>query len=428
MISDQLYNNKRLDDWLREQDKSAFPGGADYARKLDQISEYLEENVYREVEKGALWNAIRSGDEPVYLNDHGKPHIDQVISRVTALLHVSKCELTPYEAYILLAAIYFHDVGNIYGRKEHEKTLGKVMLELGKLAGEETIEQRVIAPIAAAHGGIVKGTADDKDTIGKLEPGRVILSKKVRQQFLAALLRFADELADDYTRANRFMLDSGLLEDSEVYHAYSQSLHSVMIEQDIALHFEMSRGDALRQFGKGIQFSVGCQFQSDFDNNTIPDELRHVFENKKCPLSQDATVSIEEQGNKWKIKDPNAEYVIRKEANKLKIYGNLSVFLLDEIFARTLKMHLERVYCMRFLIAQLSINRIRVTIEVFENIEQDYFIGTPLETIFYTLEETGYPNAPTGGIQELCPELCKWTGETLKEKLLSLRGENNGEI
>lgn len=358
MMSNPFYNNMRLDEWFREQDKSSFPSGVNYAKRLDIISEYLEENVYPHVEKGALWNAIRSGDEPTYLNDHGKPHIDQVISRITELLRVSKCKLTPYETYILLAAIYFHDVGNIYGRKGHEKTLGKVMLELGKLAGEETIEQRVIANIAAAHGGTVKGTADDKDTVGKLEPERVILNKKIRQQFLAALLRFADELADDYTRADRFMLGSGLLEGSEVYHAYSQSLHSVMIhERGIALHFEMSRGNALRQYRK----------------------------------------------------------------------GDKSVYLLDEIFVRTLKMHLERVYCMRFLHTQLSIDRIRVTIEVFENVEQDYLIGAPLETISYTLEETGYPDAPVGGIQELCPEL-NWTGKTLKEKLLSLKDENNGEI
>ena len=224
------------------------------------------------------------------------------------------------------------------------------MLDLDKLAGEETIEKRVIATVAAAHGGTVRGSVDDKDTIGKLAPERVILNQQVHQQLLAALLKFADELADDYTRADRFMLDNGLLEGSEVYHAYSQSLHSVMIhERDIALHFEMSRKTALRQYGK----------------------------------------------------------------------GNKSVYLLDEIFNRTLKMHLERIYCMRFLRTLFSIDRIRVTIEVFENIEQDYLIGPPLETISYTLEESGYPNTPAGGIQELCPELHGWTGESLREKLSS---------
>jgi len=342
-MEDKIYQNKRLDEWLKEQDRSSFPGGFDYVEKLDKMSKYLEKEVYPEVEKGAMWSGIRSGEDPIYLNDHGKPHIDQVISRMTELLRVSQCELTPYEAYVLLAAVYFHDVGNVYGRKGHEKKCKDIMGYLGKLAGDDDIEKRAILQIAAAHGGSING---NKDTIGELEVESTLLRKIIRKQFLAALLRFADELSDDRIRASRFLLNNNLLEGSEVYHAYSQSLHSVMIEQDITLHFEMSREAALRQYRKGDE----------------------------------------------------------------------SVYLLDEIFNRTLKMHLERVYCMRFLRTQLNIDRIGVTIEVFEDFPQYDPIGGSLETIFYTLEETGYPAAPVGGIQELCPEL-KWTGETLKEKL-----------
>ena len=116
----------------------------------------------------------------------------------------------------------------------------------------------------------------------------------------------------------------------------------------------------------------------------------------------------------------------RKSALRQYCKGGKFIYLVDEIYERTLKMHIERMYCMRFLRTQLSVDRIRVTIEVFENIELDLLMKPPLETISYTLEETGYPIAPAGGIQELRPELCEWTGEKLKEKLLLPGEKNNG--
>jgi len=48
--------------------------------------------------------------------------------------------------------------------------------------------------------------------------------------------------------------------------------------------------------------------------------------------------------------------------------------------------------------------------------------------IKYTLKETGYPDYTHKKIQDLCTDLCGWTGETLKEELSSRKDENNGEI
>jgi hypothetical protein len=166
------------------------------------------------------------------------------------LVAARACVLSPYEGYLLLAAIQVHDVGNIFGRKGHEKQHG----QLEERLGNETIEKRMITKIAEAHGGSVDG---DKDTIVRLEQNDTILGKPVRPRLLAALVRFADELADDRTRAARFAVEHGVVpENSLIFHKYSEALHSVIVDikgQAIDLHFEISDADARLRFPKGAK-------------------------------------------------------------------------------------------------------------------------------------------------------------------------------
>ena len=151
---------------------------------------------------------------------------------------------------------------------------------------------------------------------------------------LAAILRFADELADERSRAAGFLLQlSKIHPTSEVYHKYAHSLHSVMVDAQggtVDLHFDMPLADACKTFGK----------------------------------------------------------------------GNQQVYLLDEIYERTMKAHRERTYCMRFLRPQISIERIDVEIKVYGN---DY--NKELAKIPYRLEESGYPEALPGGVLNACPSL-----------------------
>ena len=74
--------------------------------------------------------------------------------------------------------------------------------------------------------------------------------------------------------------------------------------------------------------------------------------------------------------------------------------MLDEIYERTLKMHRERSYCMRFLRPEISIDRIDVEIKVYS---KDY--GRELAKIPYRLEESGYPESSAGGVLSACPSI-----------------------
>lgn len=235
-----LYDNKNLDVWLESVNHDQFPNHRDYFRRYVNIKNWISEHIYDDIKAGALFAEVTAEREPVYLNNHGKAHVECVIGRATEFIRNS-CKIDPYQIYILLVAILLHDAGNIYGRKNHESMCRKILSKIGDIAGDESAEQRIILQIAQAHAGYLDA---DKDTIAALEPSVDLYGRSIDQQLLAAILRFADELADDTSRASRFMLKEGLLAGSELFHAYSYSLKSVRIEDTvIRLRYELLRED-----------------------------------------------------------------------------------------------------------------------------------------------------------------------------------------
>jgi hypothetical protein len=339
---------KQLEEWLLKLKPQTFPGASktNYVNQFESMAEYLKKHVHPEVEKGA---AVNDADGQMFLNDHGPEHIATVIRRASEILNAAECVITPYEGYLFLMAAHLHDTGNLFGRDRHEQGCREIMKRLGTRAGDDDLEKRLITNIAAAHGG--RTPAGGKDTVGALDrPTLTLNGVEVRQQFLAALLRFADEIADDRTRASRFALAAGAIPDnSKLYHQYSQSLHSVIVgEREVMLGFQIKEDVAKARF---LKWDKGTRV-------------------------------------------------------------NVETYLLDEIFNRTLKMHLERMYCMRFLRPHVRLDEIRVEIEVYDS---EYL--RQLDTISYRVVETGYPGGPDAGLHELCPELNGRSGAALAAKL-----------
>jgi hypothetical protein len=97
--------------------------------------------------------------------------------------------------------------------------------------------------------------------------------------------------------------------------------------------------------------------------------------------------------------------------------GPNRVYLLDEIFERTMKMHRERIYCMRFLRPMITIDKINVTVRIYS---PEYHYIPELETISYRLEESGYPET-LNTIHSMCPELksSRYRGGTITGESLS---------
>jgi hypothetical protein len=230
-----------------------------------------------------------------YLTDHGPDHIRKLISRISDLLSAGDGDVTAYEAYLLLCAAQFHDVGNIFGRSQHEDKSWEIMEKNRSSLPPDSIERRLIHEIAKAHGG------DLKDKLSDLLRTDDVASQKVRPQLLAAILKFADELAEDSDRASRFTAEQDLLEGSQIFHEYALALQNVSIDKEsreVRFKFDLPVSKATRTFKKGPPGRVSDEY------------------------------------------------------------------LLDEIFKRTMKAHFERMYCSRFMRPVVDLTAVSVQIVV----------------------------------------------------------------
>ena len=336
----------KLVGFLRDTPKSdqSFPHeDTDYYSRFQQLDKYLNGEVHPIVNQGATVK------DDGWLTDHGTQHITTVIRRASELVTDGESVfLTPYETFLLLAAIHFHDVGNIFGRDKHERRISELMQELDEsIIGSDGMEKRMIRDIAMAHGGYADTEGHDKDTISRLSWESPIGSSEPRVKLLAAVLRFADELADDHTRTSRFLINSGLVRKSEAYHIYADRLRNVTIQpkdRKVSLLFELDAIHATKKY--------------------------------------------------WK--------------------GRRKVYLYDEIVERSLKMHREHVYCLRFLQPHVRIDTIDVSITI---TTENYM--TVLEKIAFSLIQCGYPDRPTSlsEVHAVSVDGAALTGEILRKKI-----------
>ena len=278
----------------------SFPEhGTNYYERFVRIDEHLNAEVHPTANTGP------GAKERIWLTDHGPRHISTVIRRASDLVCKPDCVLTPYEAYILLLLCHFHDVGNLFGRKEHEKRVQDVVFRLDStLVGSNTFEKRMICDAATAHGGYVDEDETDKDTIGKLNYERSSKPTDPDVKKLAAILRFADELADDKSRTDPLQKEALAEEEtvkkqSEIFHEYASVLNPIEVKDSrvVEARYELSLEAATKQFYKK---------------------------------------------------------------------GEL-VYLFDEIKSRSFKMHRELVYCSRFMVPDVLIDQIDVRVEVCNN-------------------------------------------------------------
>jgi hypothetical protein len=272
----------------------------------------------------------------IVLNRHGKGHIESVIKHASSMIkyienNKQKWRIKPFEAFILLCAIQIHDLGNKYGRKKHTTTFYKDFM---KYAEDSFITSSAlkdcIYKIARVHSGKIEG---DKDTIEKaqLQREKTIDNIDVKQQFLAAILRFSDELADDQTRAKDI---NNMPEFSKVFHSYSKALHTARIVKNknndayfVELCYFLSNDEAIKQYKK-----------------------------------------IDEKSNIEEVK------------------------LIDEIFNRTIKMERERRYCSRYFYPYLQLNEINVEIDVLSSTFDTYPIRYTLPPKGYPIENICIPD------------------------------------
>jgi hypothetical protein len=162
------------------------------------------------------------------LTDHGARHIANVMQNAHRLLGDQVDALSPTELYCLILSILFHDVGNIHKRDGHQLNIGAVYDHVRQSDASHRQEQLVLFQIVAAHGG--QALDKTNDTLKFLEPSHLD-GRPVNLRHVAAILRFADELAEGVQRTSLFMQRiHGYGANSEIYHDYAK-ITEVLIDK-----------------------------------------------------------------------------------------------------------------------------------------------------------------------------------------------------
>lgn len=190
------------------------------------------------------------GTEP-FLTDHGPRHIANVLDNVGTLLGDAIKKYSAMELYCLILSVLFHDIGNIFNRKEHRKTAAKVFdFVWPEMDNDNVLEEcRLINNIIVAHSGVAMDGS--KNTLRDVESIDQLAGQKIRLKELAAIVRFADELAEGSHRTSLFIQkEFGYPVDSEIHHRYS-NITSIMIDRGnkrIALNYTIRIKNPLDEF------------------------------------------------------------------------------------------------------------------------------------------------------------------------------------
>ncbi|MGF6180387.1 hypothetical protein ABIB42_001390 [Massilia sp. UYP32] len=263
----------------------------------------LRQYVYPHVNAGL---ASLSKSPGIY-TDHGPDHFDEVVRYAGLLLSTPDRQsyhgLEPYEYYLLLCAIRLHDAGNIGGREAHETRAADVLAQYGGNIVHNSTDFYLISSIAQAHGG--KRLDGDKDTISELPEDKYpVGGTTVRPRYVAALVRFADEICEHSNRASHHMMRNDDLPDhNKLYHYYAKSIVGAVPDRT------------------SKSFRLNLQIDSAYLKNKYP-----------TPTA------------------PGQETVYK--------------YLIDEVRERIIKLDLERIYCNQFLDPSLQTNRIEVSIQI----------------------------------------------------------------
>jgi len=357
-----------LELWLQGKckDGNNFPNkSTGYFDRYKIIKGYLNDHIYKYI--GA---ATSAEDQGIY-TDHSIDHFNSVIKYAGELLGLDvenktpipdqEIGLNPYEVFITLVSILLHDAGNISGRAGHEKRPLQIFMKMGEAAYYDEMEARPIAQIAQAHGGHVwtVHSPTDKDTIRNM--GLDINSANGSTRYRPQLIAALVRFSDEICETRN----------------------------------------------RAARYMIDC--------NIVPiqSEIYHLYANSITSVTVDLpsrTISIRYETTKSKV---------------IKKFGknNGKQYLIDEINCRLEKMFSELRYCKAFMYPVVMIERIRATVQIYEDFNHDsdgIDDHGPLRTAKFQLVESGYPVSGYS-FEKNHPE---WCGKKVRKEIRRC-GEKN---
>lgn len=312
-----------LKDTFLEKRLHKLRGSNNLYERYTVVHKLLEDKVFPYI------TSLGNANSGVFLTDHGIDHIREVVIKASGLAEGLHSKLSAYEIFLLLVAIMVHDIGNALGRRGHEAKIDEVLDQVFGPLGFDQLDRAVAVQMAGVHGGTIGGS---KDTIRSLDRQTSWKSQSIRPQLIAAILRLADELAENRDRASSLGLSlDAIPPGSQIFHVFAYALHTFTADSrasELQMLFAADSDHFLRQYGKGTG----------------------------------------------------------------------QVYLLDEIFERTIKAYFEARYCSRYLAGELMFDKVRVRVEIYQK-------GRRIEDVKYLIEEHDHPGLITADIYKMAPEL-----------------------
>lgn len=161
------------------------------------------------------------GVEPS-LSDHGPKHIRHVLNNALSLISAEAAVhgLTALDLYVLATCIVFHDVGNLFGRKDHHLHIGRVFDWARGTSADLRREKTLVIRAAQAHTGV--SASGDKNTLVDVNASDHLDGEPIQLQSIASVLRLADELAEGPQRTTDFYRTQvGYALESQIFHQYA---------------------------------------------------------------------------------------------------------------------------------------------------------------------------------------------------------------
>lgn len=155
------------------------------------------------------------------LTDHGPEHIKNVFENVYAIFGKQETSLDAHSLYILCQSILFHDVGNLFGRDKHNLKIAEIFRDSFSGILSKRQEMQLVTSVGRSHSGKSIVDRSSSDTLKDLQTA-FYEGTNINLQELAAVLRFADELAEGPQRTSSYLNELGMFDaDSKIYHDYA---------------------------------------------------------------------------------------------------------------------------------------------------------------------------------------------------------------
>jgi hypothetical protein len=206
---------------LRLKEKLELDNNGTLFANYQLIRDYLFKNIYPEI-GGKLPN----------FTYHDGSHVIDVLENIYLLLDDKTNAVTSETLYFLCLSALFHDVGLVYDRDEHQRKIGEIY---NSSHGNNNLhvfgnEKIIISKSVEAHSGkTVHNNNDTLEYLGELSG----YSEMINIKDIAAMLKFADELAEGGQRTSDYFLDKGMYpKNNIIFHRYSQAYSSVISPKD----------------------------------------------------------------------------------------------------------------------------------------------------------------------------------------------------